>query len=204
MALKKKFFKVEVPLTNTSVELLSYSIESLNKKTIKLDLTRNLRGKSIEAVFQIKVDNEKAIAEPKKIILLPFFIRRMLRKGVNYVEDSFSAECKNAWLRIKPFLITRKKVSRAVRKALREEAKNWLITYVKDKNYEEIFSDIIGNRLQKPLSLKLKKIYPLSLCEIRILSLEKVKEQEELKVTVEKVKKEEEKEESKKKKTLKK
>lgn len=199
MAEKKKFFEVEIPLTNSSVELLTYSIDSLNKRTIKLDLTRQLRGKSIEVVFQIKVENKKAIATPIKLTLLPFFIRRMLRRSISYVEDSFSAECKNAFIRIKPFLVTRKRVSRAVRKALRDEAKNWLLDYTKNKSYEDIFSDIISNRLQKSLSSKLKKIYPLSLCEIRILKIEKLKEQEKLKVTVEKVreKAEEEKKEEK-------
>ena len=96
----------------------------------------------------------------------------MVRKGTNYVEDSFSAKCKDETLRIKPFLITRRKVSRAVRKALREKAREELTNYVKDKKSEDVFNDVMQNQLQKPLSLKLKKIYPLSLCEIRILQVE--------------------------------
>ncbi len=185
---KKKFFQVEIPLTNMSVDLLTYSIESLNDRTIKIDLTRQLRGKSIEVVFKIQVENEKAVALPIKLTLLPFFIRRMLRRGISYIEDSFSIECKDARLRIKPFLITRKKVSRKVRKALRETSKEWLQDYIKNKNYKDVFSDIIGNRIQKPLSLYLKKIYPLALCEIRVLKIEELKEQEKLKVKTEKVK----------------
>ena len=187
MVLKKKFFEVDVPLTNTKAEMLAYNIEDLDNRTVKLDLTRQLRGKSIEVVFRVNVENEKPIAKPIKLTLLPFFIRRMLRKNISYVEDSFSAECKDAYLRVKPFLITRKKVSRNVRKALREEAKAWLTDYIKTKDCMEIFSEIIGNRLQKPLSLKLKKIYPLALCEIRMLLIESEKEQEKIKVTVEKI-----------------
>ena len=34
-------------------------------------------------------------------------------------------------------------------------------------DYEEIFSDLLSGKFQKTLSLKLKKIYPLSLCEIK-------------------------------------
>ena len=94
-----------------------------------------------------------------------------MRKGTNYVEDSFDTECKNSGLKIKPFLITRRKVSRAVRKALREKAREELIGYVKDKTSDELFEEVIRNQLQKPLSLKLKKIYPLALCEIRILEV---------------------------------
>ena len=198
MAIKKKFFEVEIPLTNSSAELLAYNIQDLNNRTIKLDLTRQLRGKSIEVVFKIKTEKEKAVAEPIKLNLLPFFIRRMLRRNISYVEDSFATDCEDASLRVKTFLITRKKVSRKVRKALREETKEWLIDYIKNKSYKEVFSDIIGNRIQKPLSLKLKKIYPLALCEIRMLNIETFKEQEKLKITTEKVKTKEEKEDEKK------
>ena len=104
---------------------------------------------------------------------MPYFLKRMVRKGTNYVEDSFSTKCTDAQIRIKPFLITRRKVSRAVRKALREKAREELINYVKDKNTETLFDEILKNQLQKSLILKLKKIYPLSLCEIRVLKVEK-------------------------------
>ena len=96
----------------------------------------------------------------------------MIRKGTNYVEDSFSAKCKDAQIKIKPFMITRKKVSRAVRKALREKAREELTNYIKNKGKEELFEDLFKNQLQKSLSLKLKKIYPLSLCEIRVFKVE--------------------------------
>ena len=36
-----------------------------------------------------------------------------------------------------------------------------------------MFEEILRNKIQKELSLKLKKIYPLSLCEIRVLKVEK-------------------------------
>lgn len=189
---KKKFYQVEVPLINQKTELYGTSLEELGNRSIKMDLTRFLKGKSIEITFKVRVDKEKqvAIAEPKKLILMPFFIRRVLRKGIDYIEDSFSTECKNATLRIKPFLITRKRVSRKVKKALRNYAKQYLITYIKDKDYLELFSEIIGNRLQKPMSLKLKKIYPLALCEIRILEVGKIIEEPKKKKAEEPKKKE--------------
>jgi len=186
--LKKRFFEVEIPLTNSTLDVLAYNIESLNNRAIKLDLTRQLRGKSIEVLLKIKVEKGKAVAYPIKLTLLSFYIRRMLRRKISYVEESFLAECKDAQIRIKPFLITRKRVSRRVRNALRKELIDWLQVYAKSKTYREMFSDIIGNRLQKPLSLKLKKIYPLALCEIRMLKLEKVKEQEKIEIKEEKIK----------------
>ena len=97
----------------------------------------------------------------------------MVRRGTDYIEDSFIAKCKDAEVRIKPFIISRRKIHKSIRKALREKAKEELTSYIKDKSSEEIFNEIIRNQLQKPLSLKLKKIYPLSACEIRIFEVVK-------------------------------
>ena len=187
-----KFQQVEIPLLNENYEILDQETIDLRKKTIKIDLTRRLKGKSIEVLFKININEaeKKAVAEPKKLELMKFFIRRVIRKGTCYIEDSFLVKCKNAEVRIKPFLIARKKISRAVKKTLRNKAKELLIEYAKNKKSDELFSEIISNKLQKEISLKLKKIYPLSLCEIRILKVEKpLREKKEIgKIEVEKIK----------------
>lgn len=170
---KKKFFDVEMPLINKQTQLQAYELKELDGRFIKYDLTRILRGKSMLLQLKVKVEGEKAIAIPRNIKLMPYFLRRMARKGTDYIEDSFSTKCKNAQIRIKPFLISRRKISRAVRKALREKAREELINYVKNKTTETLFEEIFKNQIQKPLSLKLKKIYPLTLCEIRVLEIEK-------------------------------
>jgi ribosomal protein S3AE len=189
--IKKKYFEVDIPLINEKVDVLAYTIEELEGKSVKMDMTRKLRGKSVDLVFRIKVDKDaskdvpskegKATASPKKLTLLPFFIRHMLRKSISYVEDSIKAETKESHIIIKPFLITRKKVSRAVCKTLRNSANNWLVDYAKTKNDDELFEEILSGKLQKPLSLKLKKIYPLSLCEIRILEVKNPLEETKIK-----------------------
>jgi ribosomal protein S3AE len=177
---RKKFIEVDVPLTNSKIELISDTLDSLNNKRIKLDLTRLLKGKSIEADLIIEVKNNKAVAKPLKIKLMPYFIKRMIRKRISYVEDSFEAKNQESLLAIKPFLITRKRVSRSVRKTLRNKAKNWIEDYVLDKTNNEIFEDILTNKLQKSLSLILKKTYPLSLSEIRILEIKRMLNPEEI------------------------
>lgn len=170
---KQKFFNVEMPILNKETQLYAFDVQELEGRTITYDLTRLLRGKSLIMKLKVKIKDGKPTSEPKETVLLPSFIRRMMRKGINYVEDSFLAECKDAIARVKPFLITRKKVSRAVRKALKNKAKKTLIDYLKTKDAESLFDEIIKNKLQKNLSLKLKKIYPLSLCEIRVFRIEK-------------------------------
>lgn len=173
---KKGFFEVNVPLTSTKISLYGESLEQLNGRVIRLDLTRSLKGKSLEVKFKVKLDKDKLVGEPVSVELFQSYIRRMMRKGVDYVEDSFIVECKDVSALVKPFMITRNRVSREVRKTLRNEAKKFLVNHLKSRTSEEIFSEISANRIQKELSLKLKKVYPLALCEIRHFSLIKPKE----------------------------
>lgn len=170
---KKKFFDVEIPLINKETHIFAYEIQELEGKYIKYDLTRILRGKSILMQFKVQVKDNKALAYPKKAVVMPYFLRRMIRKGTDYVEDSFTVNCKDASLKVKPFLITRRKVSKKVRRGLREKAKQEITSYLKDKPSSRIFEDILKNKMQKDLSILLKKIYPLALCEIRYLEIEK-------------------------------
>jgi len=172
---KQKFIDVEMPSISKTTQLRAYSIEELEGKSIKYDLTRILRGKGMEIKLKVKIKKDEAIAEPTNIKLLPYYMKKIVRKGTNYVEDSFLTNCKNAQIKIKPFLVTRRKVSRAVRKALRNKCKEELIDYVKELTSNEVFEDILKNKLQKIISLKLKKIYPLSVCEIRVLDVVKEK-----------------------------
>jgi len=176
---RKKFFNVEIPLIRKETQLQGFDIENLQGRYIKYDLTRVLRGKNLILKSIVQIKKETATAIPQEIKLMPSYLKRMVRKGTNYIEDSFSAETKDAQVRIKPFLVTRRKVSRAIRKALREKAKEEIINYIETKKTDEIFQEILKNILKKIISLKLKKIYPLSLCEIRVLKGEKrLKEKE--------------------------
>jgi len=165
---RKKFFDVEMPLIGKQTQIQAYEISELNGRFLKYDLTRILRGKSVMLTMKVKVEGTNILTIPKKIEVMPYFIRRMVRKGTNYVEDSFAAECEDAKLKIKPLLVTRRKVSRAIRKELRNKAREELIEYVKNKKSEQLFDDILKTQLQKVLSSRLKKVYPLALCEIRV------------------------------------
>ena len=172
---KKRFFDVEIPIIKKEAQMQAYEPEDLNGRIINYDLTRFLKGKSALFQVMIKSDGKELVAIPRQIKILPSFLRRMVRKGTDYVEDSFSAECKDATLAMKPLLVTRKKVPRKIRNALRLKAREELSAYVKEKNSSAIFEEAVKNELQRFLSVKLKKIYPLSLCEIRVLKVEKEK-----------------------------
>ena len=173
---KKRFFNIAVPMIRKTTQLQAYEVKDLDNRFIKYDLTRTLKGKSTVMTFRTKVDGDEVLTIPRELRLLPFYLKRMVRRGTNYVEDSFSTECKNGTIRIKPFLVTRRKVSRAVRAALRNKANEELTLWAKENNFENMFEDVLRNKIQRELSIKLKKVYPLSLCEIRVLKVEKESE----------------------------
>jgi ribosomal protein S3AE len=174
MAERKKYIDVQIPILNSTMRVLG-TPENLNNKTIKLDLTRQLRGKGLTIKLRIFNQKEKLIAIPDKIELTKSYIRRMMRKRTDYVEDSFQSKCADIRVTVKPFLITRKKVSRVVRKNLRNVTREFILEYTKEKNYIEICNEIINGTLQKTMLPKLKKIYPLSFCDIRIFETKEVK-----------------------------
>ena len=174
-SMKKEFYDVEAPMTAMKISLYGGNPEEFDGKTIILDLTKSLRGRSFELRMRIKNDNGKLVAVPMNLRLAGSYIRRAMHRGIDYVEDSFNAECRDAIVRIKPFLITRKNVSRAVRKALRETANKYIISYIKIRSIKELFSDIMTNKLQKGIASKLKKIYPLAMSEIRVFEFLKEK-----------------------------
>ncbi len=173
MAIKKKFIDVELPLINETVSVLG-TPESLIKKVIKLDLSRKLKGKGLQIDFIIESKDENLYGLPKKLVLMQPYIKRMMRRGISYVEDSFETKCKDIRVRIKPFLITRKKVSRAVKNNLRRTTKETIVKFCEENNFLDISKAIYTGELQKNLHPKLKKIYPLSLCEIRSFEIAKL------------------------------
>jgi len=176
MVERKKYIDVDIPMLDSTMRVLG-TPEDLNNKTINLDLTRKLRGKGLTIKFRIFNNGKKLVGIPNKMELVISYIRRMMRKRSDYVEDSFQARCSDIRVIIKPLLITRKRVSRAVRKNLRNTAREFILEYIKEKDYIEVCQEILEGTLQKTMLPKLKKIYPLSFCEIRIFEtkeLEKI------------------------------
>ena len=172
---KSGFFDVQVPLTAAKIQLYGTSVDDFVGKVVLLDLTRSLKGKSLELRLRIKKEGEELVGEPESLILIGSYIRKMIRKGTDYVEDSFIVQCMDGKVTVKPFLITRNKVSRSIRNELRVQARKIVEAYMKTRTIEELFSDMTTNKVQRELAIRLKKIYPLALCEIRWFEIVKEK-----------------------------
>lgn len=182
--MKKGFYEVEAPLTALKISLYGSSLEEFNGRVVTLDLTKSLRGRSVELRMKVKNEDGKLRAYPISANVAGSYVRRAMRRGIDYVEESFKVNCRDAVLLVRPFLIARRRVSRNVRKSLRDNARKFIASYVKIRTIKELFSDIIANKLQRGMALKLKKVYPLAMCEIRAFEvvgerpLEEIREEE--------------------------
>jgi len=180
MAERKKYIEVQVPFLGESLRVLG-TPQDLDNKTIKLDLTRKLRGKGLTVKLRIINREGKLFAIPNSLTLASSYIIRMMRKRTNYVEDSFQARCSDIRVTFKPHLITRKKVSRVVRKNLRNTCREFILEYSKERDFITLCQEIFDGTLQKTLLPKLKKVYPLSFCDIRVFETKEL-----LKIDIEK------------------
>ena len=172
---KEKPIGVYIPtLARDEVASLpAVALPNLTGKRVKVDISRLARGKLGELTCIIKeVKNNRADAEPARLHIFPSYIKRFVRRGISKIDESFfSASSEKIKLRVKPIFITRKKVKRSVETSLRKEAKNFIIKLFNEMTLKDIFSETIKGEVQKKLSKKLKKIYPLSFCEIKELKI---------------------------------
>lgn len=171
--IKRKLFDIYLAAADITVQIFGASPEALKDKIIALDLTRFLKGKSCEAKFHIIKKDDKLIGEIFSFSIPQSYIRRLIGHDISIIEDSFIVKSSNGKLRIKPFLITRNKVHRSVRTELRKQAKEEVEAFCTNKSKEEIFNATINSTIQRIMLKKLKKIYPLGICELRKVEIVK-------------------------------
>ncbi|MCF7867003.1 hypothetical protein K9L67_03250 [Candidatus Woesearchaeota archaeon] len=177
---KKVWYSIHAPklLNNDFLgETYVYDKEQMQGKTLKLNLstiTGNIKKQNMDISFEVTtvVDN-KAITKITGVTLTNSYIKRLVRRGRDKIDDSFSVKTKdNKIVRIKPFATTMNKTSQTVNSKIRLAARSLMAKYVKNKNFEEFFFDVMNFNLQKEMKEKLSKIYPIKSFEVRNTHLE--------------------------------
>ncbi len=137
-------------------------------------LTGDIRQQGISLRFRIsQIENGKGIAKVIGYEASPAQLRRLVRRGVERLDDSIVCETSEGEpARVKPFAITRTSTSKSklslVRKILRAE----LSKEIKNQTFDDLIKLVISNKLQTSLKAAVKKVFPLKALEIRKLELE--------------------------------
>ena len=178
---KKKWFPIVTPIMMGERPIGESYLEDSGSavgRTVKVNLiqlTGDIKSQSCEIKFEISDSKDNRLTT--KIIgysFSPATIKRFMRRHMTRIDDSVVVLTKdNVLLRMKPFLLTRSKVSRSVEYTLRMAMREEIINTIRKNDAETIFSMVLKYQLQKELREKLSRIYPVKNLEMRVLKVEK-------------------------------
>ena len=138
--------------------------KTLNGRIMKVNLslvTSDSRKQNAELSFKIvNSDGKTANTELIGYKILTAYIKRVIRKGKEKVDDSFECQSKDKIkIQVKPFFITKNKTNNSIVTKVRMS--------IRTIEFEKLIREATTNNLQRNLKQELKKIYPLNLLELR-------------------------------------
>ncbi|MBI2508191.1 hypothetical protein HYV89_04525 [Candidatus Woesearchaeota archaeon] len=154
-------------------ETLTSDPSKLVGKTVTMtgmDLLHDPKKQNVKITFRItEIKDNKALTEIKGYQIMPSSIKRMMHPGKSKVDQSFKLETKdNIAVVAKPVLITKSKTTKGVLSKIRKNSEEFLRAAVKKQSYQENIHALLEAKLQVQLREHLKKIYPVTGCQIRI------------------------------------
>lgn len=172
---KKKWITVKAPkMLNEAVigDVPVFDEQKLVGKIMPanmMTLTGDVKKQSITMKFLITEVKEGAASTlPVSLEVSQSVIKRHVRRGKDRIDESLVLKTKDdVKVRIKIMAVTNTKTKSSVLKALRHKMVKETHAYLLTKNFEEMFSEILGVRIQKAVKEKLGKIYPTRIVEVR-------------------------------------
>lgn len=171
---KKKWFPILASKEFKEMEIGEIPAESsevLIGKTLSVPLsllTNDMKKQGILVTFTVTNTTNKITTEVKKIELQPTSVKRAARRGKGKIDDSFKLKTKdNISLVLKPLLLTKSKTTKLRITSIRNQTRIFLTEKIKSLNYSDVIHQIVMYKIQKELKDNIKKIYPISFCQIR-------------------------------------
>ena len=132
-------------------------------------LTNEPREQHINLGFKIIGEDKNGLrTEFVSYHFSPSSTRRYVRRNRSKVEDSFVATTSDGKkVRVKVMLVSRGKAQGGASAALKKAAREFFTLHMGKMKLEQFWNDVMGRSIQKGLMDSLRKIHPLSACEIR-------------------------------------
>lgn len=185
---KKKWFKIIAPKSfNNQVlgESYIYDSKQLLGKNLKVNmmtLSRDPKQQHLNLSFEIKqIDGDKGLTRLKGFEISPAFLKRIVRRGKNRVDMSFTCRTKDKLVRVKPIILTRSLTHNPVLTSLRESTVHLVTKTFANYQFEDVIKDLLAYKIQRQIKEDLKKIYPLKSFDIRVIK-EEIGRRKEVKV----------------------
>ncbi len=191
---KKQWFKIVSPKDFGESEIgetfLSEPEQALGKTLLVslANLTGDYQKQNVNIKFRI-VGQENGILKTafNGYFITPSAAKKLIRKSRDKLDDSFLVKTlEGIPLRIKIVMITKSRTRGGILAALKKHTRDVMSKMVGSMNLETFAREVSMHRIQQNLSKELKRIYPLSICEIRVAELVKEeKSKEEPKIILE-------------------
>ncbi|MBI2670407.1 hypothetical protein HYX18_00275 [Candidatus Woesearchaeota archaeon] len=136
-----------------------------------MELTNDVKKQNIKVRFIINnISENKATADFIGHELVSSLVKRVVKRAKSKIDDSFIVETKdNIKIRVKPLVLTKTKAAHSVLTRLRSKIRETLIVNFKKYTYDELVQQLLNQEVHKLLKEQLKKIYPVSVVELRYL-----------------------------------
>ncbi|MEK6813026.1 MAG: hypothetical protein AABX86_02850, partial [Nanoarchaeota archaeon] len=134
-------------------------------------LTNDPKKQNVQVRLRVtSVQNDKAFTELTGYELSGAYVKKVIKRVGGKIEDSFTVITKdNIAYCIKPLLMTRHKTYKSTLNDIRLKIREHLTADFKAMDSPAALAAVLQNKLQKDMRDVVKKIYPLSLSEIRKL-----------------------------------
>ena len=132
-------------------------------------VTGEPQKQNLHVTFAIKgVSEGRLTTELIGYNILASAAKKLLRRGREKIELSFLVKTKdNKTLRIRPLIVTRGKPGGGVLTNVRNLGKAHIIKAVASANFLDLMRDIVQHKFQRNIQDKLRKTYPVQICEIK-------------------------------------
>lgn len=132
------------------------------------DITNDFRKAHIKLFFKIeKIQDGNAHTQFNGHTLTSDYLRRMIRRRKSRIDGVYDVETRDgAYLRVKPFAITEKRIQNSQKKLIRGVMKETITKEGKTKTLNEFLIDTLDGKIGSEIYKNCKKFYPVKRVEI--------------------------------------
>jgi len=150
--------------------------EEVKVKSVTQNLmmvTNDMRKQAYAARFDVTdVKDGKASSMLIGLEMTPSAIKRLIRRGRNKIEDSFTAVLKTGQtVRVKPVVVTNTRCSNATQTEIRLAARTRLVEILKTSTLDGFVREVLDGRIQRILRDDANKTHPIRSVDIRVVTL---------------------------------
>jgi len=156
-----------VPIAETLADRPHVLINRVTELSLQ-DITNDFRKSHIKLFFKIhKVEESNARTQFVGHTLTSDYLRRMIRRRRSRIDGVYDVATRDgAYLRVKPFATTDKRIQNSQKKLIRDVMRKTILDAGKTKTLNEFIKDILEGKTGSDIYKNCKNLYPVKRIEV--------------------------------------